>query len=83
LAKEKSTGNYVVIELKKHQASDKTIGQLARYMGWVKENMAKNGTVKGVIISHISDEKLHYAPQAIPNVELFLYKISFSLSALY
>ena len=81
LAQEKSTGNYAVIELKKQQASDKAIGQLARYMGWVKKNMAKNGTVKGVIISCTNDEKLTYALQTIPNAELFLYKISFSLRA--
>ena len=35
LAKDKKTKNYVVIELKKNQTSDDTIGQLLRYMGWI------------------------------------------------
>src|SRR5271157_224167 len=37
LAKEKNSDNYVVIELKRGQTSDNTVGQLARYMGWVKD----------------------------------------------
>jgi hypothetical protein len=79
LAQEKSTNTYVVIELKKQQASDQTIGQLARYMGWVKAKKANNGAVKGIIISYTSDEKLSYALRTFPDVELLLYKISFSL----
>ena len=35
LARDKRTGTYVVIELKKNQTSDDTVGQLARYMGWI------------------------------------------------
>ena len=34
----KNNKNYVVIELKKNQTSDDTVGQLARYMGWIKEH---------------------------------------------
>ena len=37
LAKDKVNKNHVVIELKKGQTSDKTIGQLTKYMGWIKE----------------------------------------------
>ena len=38
LAIDKKTKNYVVIELKKNQTSDDTVGQLSRYMGWIKEH---------------------------------------------
>ena len=38
LAKDKETDEYVVIELKRNQTSDQTIGQIARYMQWVEEN---------------------------------------------
>ena len=37
LARDKITKNYVVIELKKNQTSDDTLGQLTRYMGWIKK----------------------------------------------
>ena len=38
LAKDKNSDQLVVIELKKNQTSDDTIGQLARYMGWLEEH---------------------------------------------
>jgi len=30
-------GNYVVVELKKTQGTDQVVGQILRYMGWVRE----------------------------------------------
>ena len=39
LAMDKKSKNYVVIELKKNQTSDNTVGQLLRYMGWIKKKM--------------------------------------------
>jgi CRISPR/Cas system-associated exonuclease Cas4 (RecB family) len=79
LVKEKETGNYVVIELKKGQTSDKTIGQLTRYMGWVKENKSGGKRVKGIIIAGGEDERLKYAINMVPDAEVFLYKINFIL----
>ena len=35
-------GKFVVLELKKEKGSDKTIGQITKYMGWVKANLVKN-----------------------------------------
>ena len=34
--------NFVVIELKRKIGTDKTIGQILRYMGWVKQNRKQN-----------------------------------------
>jgi len=79
LAKDKKNGAYVVIELKKNQTSDDTVGQLARYMGWVKEHK-KDKNVKGVIIAGEYDRKLDYALQMVPNVEVFLYVVDFKLN---
>tara|TARA_B100000035_G_scaffold285740_1_gene269522 strand:- start:3028 stop:3936 length:909 start_codon:yes stop_codon:yes gene_type:complete len=78
LAKEKETGDYVVIELKKNQTSDDTIGQVARYMGWIKDTFKSN--VKGIIVAGKYDEKLYYANKIVPNVELFLYEVDFRLT---
>ncbi len=77
LARDKKTKDYVVIELKKNQTSDSTVGQLARYMGWVKEKMG--GDVKGVIIAGQYDRKLDYALSVISNVEVFIYQVGFKL----
>jgi hypothetical protein len=61
-------GDFVVIELKR-RATDDTVGQLCRYMGWVKENLAKpNQKIHGLIISETKDIKLEYAVKIIPNV---------------
>lgn len=79
LVKEKISNNYVVIELKRNQTSDDTVGQILRYMGWVKEKLAKNDSVKGVIIGYSNDEKLNYALKLIPDISLLLYRINFSL----
>jgi hypothetical protein len=80
LAKDKKTGSHVVIELKRSQTSDDTIGQLARYMGWVTLNK-KDKDVKGIIIAGAYDEKLAYALKMIPNIEVFLYDVSFNLKS--
>lgn len=78
LAKEKATNCYVVIELKKNQTSDDTIGQIARYMGWVKTKM-NDDKVKGIIIAGTYDKKLDFALKMVPNVEVYLYEVSFKL----
>lgn len=79
LVRDKETKQFVVIELKKGQTSDDTIGQLARYMGWVKEHLKSSNDVRGIIIAGTEDKRLKYAAKALPNCELLLYKVSFSL----
>ena len=82
LATEPESNSYVVIELKKGRESDKVVGQVLRYMGWVKENLAKERkNVKGLIICKERDEKLDYSLRAIPrcNIEVKLYKVDFQL----
>jgi RecB family endonuclease NucS len=78
LAKDKEAGNYVVIELKRNQTSDDTVGQISRYMGWVSENLGDK-SVKGIIIAGKYDEKLHYAQSLIDSIEVQLYEVQFSL----
>lgn len=79
LVKDKETKRFVVIELKRGQTSDDTIGQVARYMGWVKRNLAGGQEVNGIIIARGQDSRLQYALQVVQNVELFVYKVSFAL----
>lgn len=79
LVRDKKTKRYVVIELKRGQTSDDTVGQVARYMGWVKMNLAEGQEVSGIIIARANDRRLQYALQMVRNVELFVYKVSFSL----
>ena len=78
LAMDKKSKNYVVIELKKNQTSDDTVGQLLRYMGWIKKNKKDEG-VKGIIVAGQFDNKLDHARSMIPNCEVFLYEVDFKL----
>ena len=81
LARDKKTGDYVVIELKKNQTSDDTVGQIARYVGWVKKHKSDGKGVKGIIIAGSYDKKLDYALKAFEGLDLdvYLYKVDFSL----
>lgn len=79
LAKDKKSGGHVVIELKKNQTSDDTVGQLARYMGWIKANK-NDDKVRGIIIAGEYDKKLDYALKVVENVEVYLYKVDFTLN---
>jgi hypothetical protein len=79
LAKDKVDNRYVIIELKKNQTSDDTIGQLTRYMGWIEEHLSNGSKTKGIIIAGKYDERLYYALKKVPDVEIFIYSVNFQL----
>jgi hypothetical protein len=62
LAEDKKTKDFVVIELKRGQTSDATIGQVLRYIGWVKKNLAgPDQKVRGIIVASEIDDALRNA----------------------
>lgn len=67
--------NFVVIENKKDKASDRTVGQITRYMGWVKQKLANNQPVRGIIIAHERDVRLEFSASVVSNIEIKYYKI--------
>lgn len=68
-------GDYVVVELKKHSANE-TIGQLARYVTDVKENIANAGQkVKGLILTLDVDEQLIKAARGV-DFDVVLYQLT-------
>jgi hypothetical protein len=71
----------VVIELKVSKGYDRAIGQLLRYMGWIKQNLAEPGQkVKGMIIARNISDDLRLATSQLKDVELYEYQLSISLS---
>jgi len=72
-------GNFGVFELKLSRGDDKAMGQISRYMGWIKLNLAKDKGVKGVIVAKKVDEKLKYAASIIPDISLFEYELNFKI----
>lgn len=80
LAVERESNSFVVIELKKGRPSDQVVGQVLRYMGWVKQTLCTNGQgVKGLVICRDPDPKLSYALTMVNNVEVRYYSVSFAL----
>lgn len=80
LAKHRKKPRWLVVELKRNQTSDQTVGQLLRYMGWVREHLAGTGEdVYGMIICHETDDALHYAISNVSNVDVRLYEVEFRL----
>jgi hypothetical protein len=75
-------GNFVVFELKLIHGVDKALGQLLKYMGWVKKNLAIDKKVKGIIVANRMDDKIKYAVSIIPEVSLYEYEMKFELTKL-
>ena len=72
-------GDFVIIEIKR-QASDKTIGQILRYMGWTKEELCKDGQkVKGIIVAERKDIQLDFALKAISGVKFMKLELSIKI----
>jgi len=80
LARHKNGKDWLVVELKRNQTNDDTVGQVLRYMGWVKAKKAEpDEKVKGLIIAREANQKLLYALNATKDVDLQLYEVEFRL----
>jgi restriction system protein len=78
ISKDKKT--LLVVELKKGRVSDHVVGQIQRYMGYVKEELAEdNQQVRGVIIALEDDLRIRRALSVITNIDFYRYQISFKL----
>jgi hypothetical protein len=80
LARDRTTQDWVVIELKKGKSSDAVLGQLLRYMGWVKKHKATGGEgVRGIIITSAPDDRIKYAMLVSQGISFYTYRVSFDL----
>lgn len=71
----------VVIELKVSRGYDRVVGQIMRYMSWIKIHQAEEDqNVRGIIIAREISEDLTMACSLLSDVELFEYQLSFSVS---
>ncbi|MDD5593156.1 MAG: endonuclease NucS [Candidatus Margulisbacteria bacterium] len=80
LAISKDKKELLIVELKKGRTSDIVVGQVQRYMGYVKEELAEEGqSVRGAIIAFEDDKKINRALSVAPNIDFYTYKIQFKL----
>lgn len=74
-------GAFVVLELKVSKGYDRVVGQLLRYVNWIRLNLAEPGQrVRGIIICRTMSEDLRLACASISDVELFEYRLSVTVS---
>ena len=71
----------MVIETKVSRAYDRVVGQILRYTGWIKENLANEASVRGIIVASEISEDLILATSSVENIRLVEYEISFSLKS--
>ena len=80
LAKDKS-GNFVVLELKVEKGYDRVVGQLLRYVKWVRKELAEPGQrVRGIIVCRTMSEDLVLACASTKEVELYEYRLQVTVS---
>ena len=80
LAISRDRSRWLVVELKRGRASDVVVGQVLRYMGYVKSELAEaDQTVEGAIIALEDDNKLRWALMNVPTVSFYRYEVSFKL----
>lgn len=75
-----------VIELKRSRTSDKAVGQIMRYIGWVRQNLdelegvSEKSSVDGVIIGGRLSEKFEHAVSAYDDIAMLEYDIEVNLA---
>ncbi|MCA1371342.1 DUF91 domain-containing protein [Bradyrhizobium sp. BRP14] len=80
LAVSKDKKRLLVVELKRGRASDVVVGQVLRYMGYVKSEIAEpDQIVEGAIIALEDDRKPRWALASVPHESFYRYEIRFKL----
>lgn len=76
LARHKDEPVWLVLELKVARSTDVAVGQLLRYMGWVKLRLAQESEkIKGFIICASADDTIRYALACVPQISLYRYSV--------
>jgi restriction system protein len=79
LAISKDKKKILVVELKKGRASDAVVGQTLRYMSYVRDELAENQEVHGMIIALEDDQRIRRALGMTQNIQFYRYQIDFKL----
>ncbi len=72
-------GDFIVIETKRNLPDRRAIGQILGYMGWVQTRLAEGRRVSGILIAGSGSDALRMAIAAVPNLDLWVYELSFLL----
>ena len=81
LAVSKDRKTLLVVELKRGRVSDVVVGQIQRYMGYVKEELCEPGqNVRGIIIGLDDDKRIKRALAVAQDIDFYRYEVNFKLT---
>ena len=81
LAVSKDRKTLLVVELKRGRVSDVVVGQIQRYMGYVKEELCEPGqNVRGIIIGLDDDKRIQRALAVAQDIDFYRYEVNFKLT---
>ena len=81
-----SEARVCILELKKGSTSDRAVGQVLRYVGWVcdhledLEGVSADADVEARLIGNEPSEKLEYAISVVPELTLYEYELQVTLN---
>lgn len=84
LARHKERLAWLVVELKRDRAADQTLGQVLRYIGWIKRHLAApDEEVYGLIIAPDVEKNLLYSLKGVNDrrISLMRYRVEFHLES--
>ena len=71
----------MVLELKVEKGYDRVVGQLLRYVNWVRTELAEPGQrVRGIIVCRSMSQDLILACAGLADIELYEYQLSVTVS---
>jgi hypothetical protein len=71
--------NFVVVELKVARGSDAVVGQILRYINWVRANVAGEKSVRGIIVCQDVDDRMRYAVMSDSSISLHRYRLKIEI----
>lgn len=81
LAISKDKMELLVIELKRGRASDRVVGQILNYMGYISAEVSESyQAVRGCIIALEDDQRIRNALRVVEGVDFYKYDLNFNLS---
>jgi hypothetical protein len=72
----------VVIELKAGLADDRAVGQIARYMGWVKQNLPEGPHSRGILVCRDATAGGRAAAHVVSNLQIMRYQLNCTVQPL-
>jgi predicted house-cleaning noncanonical NTP pyrophosphatase (MazG superfamily) len=75
LAENEATSDLTVIELKRGKSGEQHLGQLLRYMGWVRSKLSLENDVYGLLIASGFRESVRFAIRELRKVGLMEYDL--------